>query len=93
MLRSGKSVRNDDGWLQKDISWLSSRAAITGEAFLRFPTLLIGGRGPLLDECTRMVSLLVVVIIPSSVTAPSFLLWILLSVHTWWSVIFMSWFT
>jgi hypothetical protein len=41
-VRSGKSVGDDNGWLQTDVFGLSSRAAITDEALLRFPTHLIG---------------------------------------------------
>lgn len=41
---------DDDSWLQVDVSWLSSRAAITGEELLRFPTHLIDGRVPRLES-------------------------------------------
>jgi len=41
-VRSGKSVGDENGWLQADGFWLSSRAAITGEKLPRFPTHLVG---------------------------------------------------
>jgi len=42
-------VRDDDGWLQTDVSWLSSRAAITGEELLHLPIHLIDEWVPQLE--------------------------------------------
>lgn len=46
----GRSAGSDEGWLQRGTSELWSRAAVTHEASIRFPTHLTDGRGHLLDS-------------------------------------------
>lgn len=45
-----RSAGGDEGWLQRGKPGLWSRAAVTEEASIRFPTHLTDGRGHLLDS-------------------------------------------